>query len=146
MGGAVRGVAGCLQFLAEVAVRRGLFVAEEVAQVEEAIDAAQEHLELEEHLLATGDLQRADPALPFREVHGPDALRIAHQVEKEILSEAALLHGSIVARLAVARSFSGRRVRVGGWKATSPRAVSFVALLAVAILAARFARDRERGG
>src|SRR5207244_4914679 len=84
-------VADGLQLLAPVAVLGRLDFSEEIPQVEEAIDAAQEHLQLEEDLLAAGDVQRTDPALAFRQVDGPDPLRVAHQLEEKVLRERALV-------------------------------------------------------
>src|SRR5260370_935918 len=86
---AVDGSAGRLQLLAPVPILRRLDLAEEVAQVEEAVDAAQEHLQLEEDLLASGDLQAADPAFTLGEVHRAHPLRVAHQLEEEGLREGA---------------------------------------------------------
>ena len=90
MDAAVQGVARRLQLLFPVALRRRLQIAEQVAQVEEAVEAAQEHLQLEEDLLSSADLQAADPALALGEVDGADALGVAHQLEEEVLREGAL--------------------------------------------------------
>ena len=113
-------VARRLQLFTKIAVRRRLHLAEQVAQVEEAIDAPQEHVELEEDFFATRDLQRADPALPFRQVRGAGALRIAHQVEEEILSSVALLHGRDCRATRWNPPLFARTAKVGRWKATAP--------------------------
>src|SRR5262249_61335172 len=81
---------------AEVPVGGRQLLPEQVAQVEEPIDPAQQHLQLEEHLLASGDLQRPDPALPLRQVGGAPALRIAHQLEEKVLRKTSPLHCQIV--------------------------------------------------
>ncbi len=90
MDAAVQGVARCLQLLFPVAILGGLQIAEQVAQVEEAVQTAQEHLHLEEDLLAPADLQAADPALALGEVDRADPLGVAHQLEEEVLRERAL--------------------------------------------------------
>ena len=103
----MEGVARSLQLLAEVALGRRLLLAEQVAQDEEAVDAAQQHLQLEEHLLAPGDVQGPDPALALGQVDRADALRIAHQLEEEILREGPSVHGSgIVPQLTGPREFA----------------------------------------
>ena len=84
------GVAGRLHLLAPVAILWRLYLPEKITQIEEAVDAAQQHLQLEEDLLAPGDLQAADPALAFGQIDGADPLRVAHQLEEEVLRERPL--------------------------------------------------------
>ena len=104
--GPVDRVANRLQLVAEIAVGGRLLVPEQVPQVEEPIDPAQQHLQLEEDLLAPGDLQRPDPALALGQVDRADPLRVAHQLEEEILSEAAPVHPPIVPQLRDPRDFA----------------------------------------
>src|SRR5712664_669293 len=87
---AVDGVARRLQLLLPVPLLGRLDLAEEVAQVEEPIDATQQHLHLEEDLLAAADLQAADPALALGQIDGAHPLGVAHQLEEEVLRESAL--------------------------------------------------------
>src|SRR5471032_523273 len=107
---AVECVAGALELLAPVAILRRRRLAKEVAQVEETIDAAQEHLQLEENLLASGDGQPTDPALALGEIYRPHALTVAHELEEEILCERSpcFRHGrQFRATLCVRRIFQG---------------------------------------
>ena len=81
------GVARGLQLLAPVAILRRLDFPEQAPQVEEAVDTAQQHLQLEEDLLPAADLEAADPALALGEIDGANPLRVAHQLEEEVLRE-----------------------------------------------------------
>ena len=67
-----------------------LYLPEKITQIEEAVDAAQQHLQLEEDLLAAADLQAADPPLALGEIDGAHPLGVAHQLEEEVLRERAL--------------------------------------------------------
>src|SRR5207245_5242384 len=87
---AVHGVAGRLQLLLPVALLRRLRLAEEVAEVEEPVDAAQQHLQLEEDLLAAAHLEAADPPLALRQVDGADSLRVTPQLEEDVLGAGAV--------------------------------------------------------
>src|SRR5204863_4736899 len=87
---AMDGVAGGLQLLLPVALLRRLEIAEQVAEIEEPIDPAEEHLHLEEDLLPPRDLQAADPALALGEIHAAHPLGVTHQLEEEVLREGPL--------------------------------------------------------
>ncbi|MGC4117307.1 MAG: hypothetical protein QM765_22650 [Myxococcales bacterium] len=67
---------------------RAVVVERQVVQVEEALQAAQEHLELEQDLLAAVDRQRAQPALPLGQEACAQPLAVLHQLEEEIAGEA----------------------------------------------------------
>jgi hypothetical protein len=82
----VDGVAHVLQLLVEVAGDEGtlLGVHHHIVEVEVALHAAQQHLELEELLLAALHVEGAQPALALGEHPGARALRGAHQVRVEV--------------------------------------------------------------
>src|SRR6267142_1587956 len=95
MNAAVHGVARRLQLAQVVAARRRALVAEEVARVEEAVQAAQQHLQLEEDLLAARDGDGADPTFALGQVLGAHPLRVAHELEEEVLDERLSLQGPL---------------------------------------------------
>ena len=106
VGRAVHGIAGGLELLAEVPVGGRQLFPEQVPQVEEAVDPAEQHLQLEQDLLAARDLQGPDPTLPLRQIDGADALRVAHQLEEKILRKAAPIHPFILRQLRNPRDFA----------------------------------------
>src|SRR5205823_7984980 len=70
----------------------------------------------EEDLLATGDVEAADPTLALGEIHRAHPLGVAHQLEEEVLRERALVptrHGPILTQPGVQREFSETAPRRG---------------------------------
>src|SRR5207237_10338217 len=122
---AVHGVAGGLQLLLPVALLRRLRLAEEVAEVEEPVDAGQQHFQLEEDLLAAAHLEAADPPFALRQVDGADSLRVAHQLEEEVLREGALFRGCGHPRSEPCKPAGAFLPRCSNarWVATRPRGV-----------------------
>ena len=95
------GVADVLELLVEVPGDEGALVGvhHDVVEVEVALHAAQEHLELEELLLAALDGDAAQPALALGEDAGPRGLGGAHQVRVEVPGDAGRRRGGRPSRV-----------------------------------------------